>query len=181
MFLLDFETRTIFENSTDFAQLGFMKKTYILCVWRKSKYQILIIFVNLPMNQIIGAIFWARVEKICFPKIWRQIIVHFCVYWKLNQNLLSSQTMHALWKFSKRNLIPIRFYLSSSKEINFDWLTMELEFSNLNFAEISTFEYDAYMSWNIAEYEKWYQTKIWADRATLGLSNGSYSKSLSES
>ena len=139
MGMREFKTRTIIENSTDFAQLGFMKKTDILCVWRKSKYEILIIFVKLPMNQIIGAIFWARVEKICFPKIWRQIIVHFCVYWKLNQNLLSSQTMHALWKFSKRNLIPIRIYLSSSKEINLDWLTMEPKFSIWNSMEISTF------------------------------------------
>ena len=71
-----------------------------------------------------------------------------------------------------------------------DSMTMELDFSNMDYVEISSYEYDAYISWNMAEYIKWYQTKIWTDKATLGLFNGAFgflvrrlvrSKSLSES
>ena len=148
-----------------------MKYTDMFCNSQKWKYEIFIIFVNLQMNPINGSIFEQVSKKSVYPKFWRQIIVHFCVH--VNDiRYLSSLRNVSLVEAKQRHSPPVCCCSVSLKQMEIHSMTMELEFSNLYFVEISLYEYDAYMSWNMAEYIKWYQTKIWADRATLDLSNG---------
>ena len=133
--------------------------------------------------------FWTSVEKKCVPQILTSDNCSFLRSFEWHSIFVKFEKMSLLWKLSKSTHHQCCCSLSL-KQMEIHSMTMELEFSNLDFVEISSYEYDAYISWNMAEYIKWYQTKIWADRATLGLSNGIFgflvrrlvhSKSLSES
>ena len=166
-----------------------MKYTDIFCNSQKWKYEILIIFVNLQMNFIIGTIFEQVSKKSVFSKFWRQIIVQFAFLWKIF-DICEVWENVSLAQAKQRYLEPVCCCSFSLKQIEIHSRTMDLKFSKLDFVEISSYEYDAYMSWNMAEYVKLYQTKIWECRATLELSNGVFGflvrrllrfKSLSES
>ena len=171
-----------------------MKYTEIFCISQEWKSKIFIIFVNLQTNLINRTIFQQVSKKSVFSKFWRQIIVHFRVYVKYVLFLWSLRNCVFRGSCCKQRFLPPMSccYLSLT-QIQIYSMTMELDFSIgilWKVLHIYIYEYDACISWNMVEYIKWYQTKIWADGATLGLSNSVFgfvvrrlvrTKSLSES